>query len=97
MGAQTEQRRWTRLMPEILSRCRVRVLVGPGIEAQLRDLSPGGIGLSIPPHSTLTATGSVTVRIAFLGQPSVVREGIVRRLDPISGTLGLEWPAIPPA
>ena len=94
MPATIEQRRWTRLNPEILTPCRVRI-PGTRLMPELRDLSPGGIGLTLPPLSVLPGGDSIRVRIAFRGQPAVLREGLVRGFDPVSGALGLAWPCEP--
>jgi hypothetical protein len=94
MPATIEQRRWTRLSPEILTPCRVRI-PGTRLIPELRDLSPGGIGLTVAPLSVLPAGTSFPVRIAFRGQTAVLREGVVRGFDPVSGALGLSWPCEP--
>ncbi|HXP90838.1 MAG TPA: hypothetical protein VN931_07925 [Fibrobacteria bacterium] len=96
MPATIEQRRWTRLSPEILTACRVRI-PGTRLMPELRDLSPGGIGLTLPPLSMLPAGETIPVRIAFRGQPTVLRDGLVRGYDPVSGALGLSWPCEPSA
>jgi len=93
-ASQIEQRRWTRLNPEILMPCRVRLL-DLDVATELRDLSPGGIGLALPPGSILPYGELLRVRIAFRGQPAVVRDGIVSRFEPVSGNLGLAWPFLP--
>jgi len=94
MPASIEHRRWTRLNPEILTSCRVRIQ-GSRLMPELRDLSPGGIGLTLPALSTLPRGDSILVRVAFRGQPAVLREGLVRGFDPVSGALGLSWPCEP--
>lgn len=94
MPALIEQRRWTRLNPEILMPCRIRVS-GTGAEARLRDLSPGGIGLALAPCCPLPVGELVTLRVKFRGQPAVIREGIVREFDPVTGNLGVAWPCDP--
>jgi hypothetical protein len=94
--AEVENRRWTRLNPEILLPCRVRVL-GTRLQAELRDLSPGGVGLALPPCSDLPPAEHLRLAIRFRGQPEVVREGRLIRFDPTSGNAGLEWPSEPSA
>ena len=94
MPALIEQRRWTRLSPEILMSCRVRI-PDSGLEAELRDLSPGGIGLTLPPCSALPEGDTISMRIAFRGQPPVVRQGLIRGFDPVTGNLGIAWPCEP--
>jgi hypothetical protein len=96
MPALIEQRRWTRLNPEILMPCRVRI-VGTRVDAELRDLSPGGIGLTLPPCFPLPTGESISLRVKFSGQPEVVREGIVRGFDAVTGNLGVAWPFEPDA
>ena len=89
-----ELRRWTRLRPEILTRCRVRVLGRRAKRsAELLDLSPGGIGLFLPDASWRPDASVVQVEIRFDGQPVVVRSADVRRMEPRGQgvSLGLSW------
>lgn len=89
-----ELRRWTRLRPEILTRCRTRILDrGRKIPCALLDLSPGGIGLLLD-HQDWKPHGSVVqVEIKFDGQPVAVRAADVRRIEERDGnqSLGLAW------
>ena len=94
MPALIEQRRWTRLSPEILMPCRIR-FPGTRLEPELRDLSPGGIGLILPPCSPMRLGETLSMRVKFHGQPAVIREGVVRSFDPVTGNLGVAWPFEP--
>lgn len=90
-----ELRRWTRLKPEILRPCTVALVSPMAMAANLADLSPGGIGLTLPPQATGLEPGlEIRVRIHFVGQELVERTGVVRSWNG-AGHLGIEWPSEP--
>ncbi len=88
-----DQRRWTRLRPEILTQCRVRI-VEPDrkIPCTLVDLSPGGIGV-LADNAWKDHGVPALLEIRFKGQPLVVRSAELRRITPRPEgiRLGFAW------
>ncbi len=98
MNFERELRRWSRLRPEILTRCVVKILVGrQRIGGELIDLSPGGIGLLVEGVPRLEIGQKTLVEIRFGGQPLAVRSAEVRRITPSTDgiLIGLSWRMIP--
>lgn len=100
MPFQRELRRWTRLHPEILTRCQVRIVEAlRKIDCELVDLSPGGAGLLVSDKFWHPAGDLAMLEIRFKGQPVVVRAAEIRRCDPQDDgvRLGIAWRMDPPA
>lgn len=89
-----DQRRWTRLRPEILTRCKVRI-VEPDRKTPcfLDDLSPGGIGVVVSDRTWSPLGTVVLLEIRFKGQPLVVRAAELRRSTdrPEGLCVGFAW------
>lgn len=93
-------RRWTRLRPEILTRCQVRIVEGHRKTAcRLDDLSPGGVGVLVDDRSLELLDPVVMLEIRFKGQPPVVRAAELRRTTerPDGLCLGFAWRMVPAA
>lgn len=100
MPFERELRRWTRLRPEILTRCRIRLVDGrKRIRCELLDLSPGGIGLAVVDKNWKPRGPIALVEVRFKGQPTVVRAAEIRRITETTtgALLGMAWMASPEA
>lgn len=93
-----DQRRWTRLRPEILTRCQVRIVEPERkIPCTLDDLSPGGVGVLVADRTWKNSGPVSMLEVRFKGQPLVVRTAELRRStdSPEGLSLGFAWRMVP--
>lgn len=93
-------RRWTRLRPEILTRCQVRIVeFHRKTPCKLDDLSPGGLGVVVADRAYKPRDPVVMLEIRFKGQTLVVRSAELRRISdhPEGRCLGFAWRMVPQA